>query len=124
LAGISFTASCHFEQYRGKFFAKKFRRYWQIRRHRNTNKILCSKNKKRVGVQNDVMFVEQFLNFIRSFTINSYEEITKMRRIKYSTKGDQIKVEKTRFGKVNPENDVIHDAQKSNLRYKSQKNRR
>ena len=35
-----------------------------------------------------------------------------MRRIKYSTKGNQIKVEKTRFGKVNPENDVIHDAQK------------
>jgi hypothetical protein len=35
-----------------------------------------------------------------------------MRRIKYSTEGNQIKVERTGFGKVNPENDVIHDAQK------------
>ena len=35
-----------------------------------------------------------------------------MRRIKYSTKSNQIKVEKTRFGKVNSENDVIHDGQK------------
>jgi hypothetical protein len=35
-----------------------------------------------------------------------------MRRIKYLTEGNQRKVEKTRFGKVNPENDVIHDAQK------------
>ena len=35
-----------------------------------------------------------------------------MRRIKYSTKSNQIKVEKTRFGEVNSENDVIHDAQK------------
>jgi hypothetical protein len=36
--------------------------------------------------------------------------ITKMLIIKYSTKGNHIKIEKTRFGKVNPENDVIHDA--------------
>jgi hypothetical protein len=35
-----------------------------------------------------------------------------MRRIKYCTKGNQIKVEKTKLGKVNPENDVIHDAKK------------
>ena len=35
-----------------------------------------------------------------------------MRRIKYSTKGNQIKDEKTRFGKINPENDVIHNAEK------------
>jgi hypothetical protein len=35
-----------------------------------------------------------------------------MRRIKYSTKGNQIKVEKTRFGIVNSEHDVIHDDQK------------
>jgi hypothetical protein len=35
-----------------------------------------------------------------------------MRRIKYSTKGNQIKVKKNRFDLVNPENDVIHDAQK------------
>ena len=35
-----------------------------------------------------------------------------MRRINYSTKGNQIKVKKPRFEKVNPENDVIHDAQK------------
>ena len=35
-----------------------------------------------------------------------------MRRIEYSTKSNQIKVEKTTFWKVNPENDVIHDAQK------------
>ena len=35
-----------------------------------------------------------------------------MRRIKYFTKSNQIKLEKTRFGKVNPKNDVIHDAQK------------
>ena len=35
-----------------------------------------------------------------------------MRKIKYSTKGNQIKVKKTKFEKVNPENDVIHDAQK------------
>ena len=44
-----------------------------------------------------------------------------MRRIKYSTKGNQIKVEKTRFRKVKPENDVILDA-KSNQRDKPQKN--
>ena len=35
-----------------------------------------------------------------------------MRRIKYSNKRNQIKIEKTRFEKVNPETDVIHDAQK------------
>ena len=35
-----------------------------------------------------------------------------MRRIKYSIKVNQIKVEKTRLWKVNPENDVIHDTQK------------
>ena len=35
-----------------------------------------------------------------------------MRKIKHSTKRYQIKVEKTGFEKVNPENDVIHDAQK------------
>ena len=35
-----------------------------------------------------------------------------MRRSKYCTKGNQIKVKLTRLGKVNPENDVIHDAQK------------
>jgi hypothetical protein len=35
-----------------------------------------------------------------------------MCRIKYSTKGNQIKVEKNRFEIVNPENDVIHDGQK------------
>ena len=35
-----------------------------------------------------------------------------MQRIKYFTKGTQIKVEKTRFEKINVENDVIHDAQK------------
>ena len=29
----------------------------------------------------------------------------------YSDKGNQIEIEKTRFGKVNSENDVIHDAQ-------------
>ena len=40
------------------------------------------------------------------------KSITKMRRIEYSTKCNQIKVEKTRFGKGNPENDVIQDAQK------------
>jgi hypothetical protein len=28
------------------------------------------------------------------------------------TIGNQIKVEKTRFDKVNPDNDVIHEAQK------------
>jgi hypothetical protein len=35
-----------------------------------------------------------------------------MRGIKYSTKGNTIKVEKTGFWKVNPKNDIIHDAQK------------
>ena len=35
-----------------------------------------------------------------------------MRRMKYSTECNQIKVEKTRFEKVNRKNDVIHDAQK------------
>ena len=35
-----------------------------------------------------------------------------MRRNKHCTKSNQMKVEKTRFGKVKPENDVIHDAQK------------
>ena len=35
-----------------------------------------------------------------------------MLKIEYFTKGNQIKVKKTRFGKVNPENDVIHDAKK------------
>jgi hypothetical protein len=34
-----------------------------------------------------------------------------MRGIKYLTEGHEIKVENTRFEKVNPENDVIHDAQ-------------
>ena len=33
--------------------------------------------------------------------------VTKMRKIKYSTKLNQIKVEKSKF---NPENDVIHEA--------------
>jgi hypothetical protein len=40
--------------------------------------------------------------------------MTKMRRVKYST--NQIKVEKTRFGKVNPLNDVIHVAKIVKLR--------
>ena len=35
-----------------------------------------------------------------------------MRRIKYCTKGTQLTVNKTRFGEFNPENDVIHDADK------------
>ena len=35
-----------------------------------------------------------------------------MRKIKYFTRDNQIKVKKTRFGEVNPENDVIHDARK------------
>jgi hypothetical protein len=35
-----------------------------------------------------------------------------MRKIKYSTKRNQIKFEKSGFGKFNPENDVIHDAHK------------
>ena len=35
-----------------------------------------------------------------------------MCRIKYSTKRNQIKVKKSRFGKFNPESDVIHDAHK------------
>jgi hypothetical protein len=35
--------------------------------------------------------------------------ITKMREIENSTKGNQIKLEKTRFEIVNPENDVIHE---------------
>ena len=44
-----------------------------------------------------------------------------MQRIKYFTKGNPIKNEKTtcRFGKVNPENDVIYDAQ-NNFGFKSQ----
>ena len=44
-------------------------------------------------------YFEQFLNFIRSFTIDSFEVNQQMRRIKYSTKGNQIKVGKT-FGKI------------------------
>jgi hypothetical protein len=40
--------------------------------------------------------------------------ITKMRRIKYSIKSNQIKVERTIFGKVHTENDVIHDAENVN----------
>ena len=35
-----------------------------------------------------------------------------MRRIKYSAKRSQIKVEKSKIGKFNLENDVIHDALK------------
>ena len=35
-----------------------------------------------------------------------------MRKIKNCTKGHRKKIEKTRFGKVNPENDISHDAQK------------
>jgi hypothetical protein len=35
-----------------------------------------------------------------------------MRRIKYSAKRNQIKVRKSKFGKLNLENDVIHDALK------------
>jgi hypothetical protein len=35
-----------------------------------------------------------------------------MRRIKYSAKRNQIKVEKSKFGKSNLENDVIYDALK------------
>jgi hypothetical protein len=36
--------------------------------------------------------------------------ITKKRRIKFSNKRNQIKVEKSKFGKFNLENDVISDA--------------
>jgi hypothetical protein len=32
--------------------------------------------------------------------------------IKYSNKGNQIQVKNVRFGKINPENDVIPDALK------------
>ena len=35
--------------------------------------------------------------------------ITKMRRINYSAKRNQIKVYKGKFGKFNLENNVIHD---------------
>ena len=35
-----------------------------------------------------------------------------MRRISYSIKRNQIKVDQSRFGKFNPGNDVIHDAHK------------
>jgi hypothetical protein len=44
--------------------------------------------------------------------MTSYVEPTKMRRVKYDTKGNQIKVRNTRFGRVNSENDLIYDAQK------------
>ena len=37
---------------------------------------------------------------------------TKMHRINYSAKRNQIKVRKCKFGKFNLENDVIHDADK------------
>ena len=46
-----------------------------------------------------------------------------MRRSKYSTKGNQINVKKTKIGKVNPENDVIHDAQKVICDLNLEKNR-
>ena len=36
--------------------------------------------------------------------------ITKIHRIKYSTKLNQIQVDKSKFEKFNLENDVIHDA--------------
>jgi hypothetical protein len=48
-----------------------------------------------------------FFNFIKSFRIGLNEVMTKMRRIKFSTKRSQIKIKKSRFGKFNPENDVI-----------------
>ena len=41
-----------------------------------------------------------------------------MRGIKYSTKPNQFKVEKSGFRKFNPKNDVIHDAHKK-LKYTS-----
>jgi hypothetical protein len=54
------------------------------------------------------------------------EWTTKMRGISYWTKRNQIKVEKSKFEKVNPENDVIFDGQKvislRNIIYKSPKN--
>ena len=40
------------------------------------------------------------------------KQITKIRRIRYSTKGNQIKGGNTGFGKFNSENDVIQDAKK------------
>ena len=38
--------------------------------------------------------------------------ITEMRRISYFTESNQIEVEKSKFGKFNHENDVIHDPTK------------
>ena len=38
--------------------------------------------------------------------------ITKMRKIKFFTKHNQIKVKKSKFEQLNLKNDVIHDASK------------
>jgi hypothetical protein len=50
--------------------------------------------------------------------------ITIMRRIKYFTKRMQIKVEKSKFGKFDLGNDVIHDAHEIISNRNLQKNRR
>ena len=68
--------------------------------------------KKRVGVRNDVICRTNF-EFYKEFH-NRFVWIKspKCVEIKNSTKVNQIKVEETRFGRVNPANDVIHDTQK------------
>ena len=73
--------------------------------------------KKRVGVRNDVIccesrHVKKIFNLIRRFTVSSNNVNHQICRIKYSTKSNQIKVIKSKFGKYNLENDAIHDAHK------------
>jgi hypothetical protein len=65
-------------KYRRKFLVRKIRRfrqiqrYWHICQYEDKNKKCGSKDEKRLGVQNDVI-CRTIFNFIKSFTMNSYE---------------------------------------------------
>jgi hypothetical protein len=69
--------------------------------------------------------MSNIFDLIRSFTIGSNDVNHQyMRKIVYSTERNQIKVEKSESGKLNHENDVIHDANKVICDMNHKKNRR